>query len=78
MAKVDIERELLDTHTDEELIAYLYKVMNGVVQNYQTALKANQPETLWSNLGDVSMVTAILRAIKARNDEIEARKQSMI
>lgn len=75
MAKVEIDKELLERHTDEEIVAYLYKVMNGVVQNYQVALKANQPETLWSNLGDLTMVSAILKAMKTRNDTIAAQKQ---
>lgn len=73
--KVDITKELLDNHSDEEIIAYLSKVMNGVVQNYQIALKANQPEALWSNLGDITMVSSILKAIKARNDAREAQRQ---
>ena len=73
--KVDITKELLDNHSDEEIVAYLGKVMNGVVQNYQIALKANQPEALWSNLGDITMVSSILKAIKARNDAREAQKQ---
>lgn len=74
--KVDIVKEMLDKHSDEEIIAYLNKVMNGVVQNYQTALKANQPESLWSNLGDIALVSSILKAVKARNDAREALKES--
>lgn len=73
--KVDITKELLDNHSDEEIISYISKVMNGVVQNYQIALKANQPEALWSNLGDITMVSSILKAIKARNDAREAQRQ---
>lgn len=74
--KVDIVKEMLERHSDEEVIAYLSKVMTGVAQNYQTALKANQPETLWGNLGDIAMVSSILRGIKARNDTREALKES--
>lgn len=73
--KVDITKELLDNHSDEEIISYISKVMNGVVQNYQIALKANQPEALWSNLGDITMVSSILKAIKTRNDAREAQRQ---
>lgn len=78
MAKIEIDKEIVERHSDEEIVAYLVKVVNGVVQNYQTALKANQPESLWSNLGDLTMVMAILRALKARNDAIEAQKQNMV
>lgn len=74
--KVDIVKEMLERHSDEEVIAYLSKVMTGVAQNYQTALKANQPETLWGNLGDIAMVSSILRGIKSRNDAREALKES--
>lgn len=73
--KVDITKELLDNHSDEEIVSYISKVMNGVVQNYQIALKANQPEALWSNLGDITMVSSILKAIKTRNDAREAQRQ---
>lgn len=73
--KINIEKELLDNHSDEEVIAYISKVLNGVIQNYQIALKANQPETLWSNLGDLSMVASILKNMKARNDAREAAKE---
>ena len=76
--KVEIEKEIVKNHTDEEIIAYLSRVINGVAQNYQIALKANQPESLWSNLGDITMTAAILKTLKARNDDIEARKQSMV
>lgn len=78
MAKVDIEKELVEKHTEEELIAFLYKTMSGVVQNFQTTLKANQPESLWSNFGDVAMVTSILKNMKQRNDTLDAQRQSMI
>lgn len=78
MAKVDLEKELVEKHSDEELIAFLHKTMAGVVQNFQTTLKANQPESLWSNFGDVVMCTAILKNMKQRNDTIEAQKQSML
>lgn len=73
--KINIEKELLDNHSDEEIIAYISKVLNGVIQNYQIALKANQPETLWSNLGDLSMVASILKNLKSRNDAREAAKE---
>ena len=76
--KVEIEKEIVKNHTDEEIIAYLSKVMNGVVQNYQVALKANQPESLWSNLGDIAMTAAVLKTLRARNEDIEARRQSMV
>lgn len=78
MAKIEVEKELVERHSDEELVAFLYKTMAGVVQNFQTTLKANQPESLWSNFGDIAMVASILKNMKQRNDAIEAKKQSMV
>lgn len=76
--KIDIVKELLEKHSDEEIISYLYKVMNGIAQNYQTAMKANQSEVLWGNLGDMVMVTAILKAMKVRNDNRSAQAENMV
>lgn len=78
MAKVDIVRELLDKHTDEEIIAYLDNMATGLLQNYRTATKQNQPQLLFGNLGDLVMIASILRAMKQRNDNVEAQRQSML
>lgn len=66
--KVNIVKELLDNHSDEEIIAYLDKMATGIIGNYKTAANANQPQLLFGNLGDVTMVATILRAMKNRND----------
>lgn len=78
MAKVDIVKELLEKHTDEEIIAYLDSMATGLLQNYRTATKQNQPQLLFGNLGDLVMIASVLRAIKQRNDNIEAQRQSML
>lgn len=74
MAKVEIVKEILSNHSDEEIVAYLDKVVGGIVINYQTALKVNQPESLWGSIGDLTMVASILRALKQRNEAREAVK----
>lgn len=66
--KVNIVKELLDNHSDEEIVAYLDKMATGIVGNYKTAANANQPQLLFGNLGDVTMIATILRAMKNRND----------
>lgn len=73
--KVEIVKELLEKHSDEEIIAYLNKVANGVAKNYQTSLEAKQPEVLWGNLGDVVLLASILKAMNKRNEDREAQKQ---
>lgn len=78
MKPIDIEQEIIDNHSDEEVIAYLDKVATGLVQNYNTASKTNNPAFLWGSYGDVMMISTIIRKIKVRNDTIEAQKQSMV
>ena len=78
MKPIDIEQELIDNHSDEEVIAYLDKVATGLVQNYNTASKTNNPAFLWGSYGDVMMIFNIIRRMKVRNDTIEAQKQSMV
>ena len=73
--KVDVVKEMLEKHSDDEVIAYLDSVMTGLLQNYRTAAKQNQPELLYGNLGDLAMVASIIRAMKQRNDAREAQKQ---
>ena len=75
---VDLEKELLEKHTDPEIIAFLYKVMGGVVKNYNNGLTANSANYLWGSFADVVMVRSILGEMKQRNDAKEALKQNMI
>ena len=69
MSKVNITNELIERHSTEEIIDYLSGVMRGVVQNYKVAIEKNQPELLFGNLGDLTQVTAILVALKKKQDE---------
>lgn len=73
--KVDITKELLNNHSDEEIVAYLDSVLTGLLQNYRTATKQNQPELLYGNLGDLVLVASVVRAMKQRNDAREVQKQ---
>lgn len=73
--KIDIVKEMLEKHSDEEVISYLDSVITGLLQNYRTATKQNQPELLYGNLGDLAMIAAIIRAMKQRNEARESQKQ---
>lgn len=75
---VDIEKELLEKHTDEEIVAFLYKVVNGITKNYAIGLSENNSNFLWGSYGDIVLVRSILGEMKKRNDAIEAQKQSMV
>lgn len=74
--KVDIVKELLSNHSDEEIIAYLDKVATGILGNYKTSANANQPQLLFGNIGDITMIATIIRAMKQRNEAREALKES--
>ena len=74
--KVDIVKELLNNHSDEEITAYLDSIITGLLQNYKTAIKQNQSEILYGNIGDLTLVATIIRAMKNRNEAREAMKNS--
>lgn len=74
--KVDIVKELLNNHSDEEITAYLDSIVTGLLQNYRTAIKQNQSELLYGNIGDLTLVATIIRAMKNRNEAREAMKNS--
>ena len=50
---MDIAKDIVDKYTTEQIVAYLDKLMGGVLKNYQTAIKVNQPEVLFGDLGDI-------------------------
>ena len=73
--KVDIVSELLNNHSDEEIIAYLDSLATGVLQNYKTATKQKQSELLYGNLGDIALIASVIRSMKQRNDARESATQ---
>lgn len=75
MSKIDIEQEIIDRHSNEEVVAYLDKILTGLVQNYNTASKLNNPAFLWGSYGDIMLVSTIVRKMKKRNDAVEAQKK---
>lgn len=66
---MDIAKDIVDKYKTEEIIYYLDSVMSGVLKNYQTAIKVNQPQVLFGDLGDIAQVRAILHEMKKRNEE---------
>lgn len=67
MAKIDISSELVLNHSDDELVEFLDSVLSGVLRNYQSALKTGQSDFLFGNLGDIVLVSSIVREMKKRN-----------
>lgn len=75
---MDIAKDIVDKYTTEQIVAYLDKLMGGVLKNYQTAIKVNEPEVLFGDLGDIAQVKSVLHEMNKRNAEREAAKQSMV
>lgn len=73
---MNLAGDLLDKYTPEQVTAYLDKLAAGVLKNYQTAIKVNQPQILFGSLGDVAQIRDILHEMKKRNDEKLALSKS--
>lgn len=71
---MDLAKDIVDKYTTEQIIAYLDHLVNGVQQNYRTALKVCKSEPLWISMGDIEQARAILHEMKIRNDAREAAK----
>lgn len=73
---MDIAKDICDKYTNEQIIAHLDSIMGGVLMNYRTSLKQNQPQAVWGSLGDIAQAKAILHELKARNDARAAQAQA--
>lgn len=73
---INVVGELIERHSDEEIIAHLDKIVSGVVKNYTVALDKGNSDILWANLGDLTQVASILRGMRKRNEAREAQKES--
>lgn len=71
---MDLTKDIVDKYTIEQIIAYLDRLSAGVLKNYQTAIKVNQPQILFGDLGDIAQMRSILHEINKRNQEREALK----
>lgn len=72
---MDIAKDVVDKYAIDQIVAYLDKLSSGVLKNYQTAIKLNQPQILFGDLGDITQMRSILHEINKRNQEREAAKQ---
>lgn len=73
---INIIGEIIEKHSDEEIIAHLDKIVAGVVKNYTVALDKGNSDILWANLGDLTQAASILRGMRKRNEAREAQKES--
>ena len=70
---MDIAKDIVEKYSVEQIVDYLDKLSSGVLKNYQTAIKANQPAVLFGNIGDLAQTRTILHEMNKRNQERAAR-----
>ena len=73
---MNLAADILDKYTPEQVTAYLDKVTIGVLKNYQTAIKTNQPHILFGSLGDITQIQSILHEMRKRDEERAALTES--
>lgn len=73
---MNLSADLLDKYTSEQVTAYLDKLASGVLKNYQTAIKVNQPQILFASLGDIAQLRDILHEMRKRDEERAALAKS--
>lgn len=72
---INIVNEVIERHSDEEIISYLDSIITGVVKNYKVSLEKGDSNILWANLGDLTQIATVIRGLKKRNAEREVQKQ---
>lgn len=72
---MDIAKDIIDKYPSEQIVAYLDRLIGGVVKNYKLGLQSGRPEFLWSSLGDIVQVREIIHEIKTRDDARLAQAQ---
>lgn len=73
---MDLAKDIVEKYSIEQIVDYLDKLSTGVLKNYQTAIKANQPAVLFGNLGDLAQIRAVLHEINKQNQERAARARA--
>lgn len=73
---MNLSADLLDKYASEQVTAYLDKLASGVLKNYQTAIKVNQPQILFASLGDIAQLRDILHEMRKRDEERAALAKS--
>lgn len=73
---MDIAKDIIEKYSVEQIVDYLDKLSTGVLKNYQTAIKVNQPAILFGNLGDLAQIRAVLHEMNKQNQERAARARA--
>lgn len=75
--KISIANELVQRHSDQEIIEFLSKTTRGLVQNYKVAVEKGDSSILFANLGDLTMVASILAELDRREKNKLATQENM-
>lgn len=75
MAKINPITEMMQTHSDPEIVEYLYRLMVGVLKNYKNSVSSKTPEMTWASLGDIENVVSTLQAMYKRDQARLAQAQ---
>lgn len=69
MSKVNITQELLDRHSDEEIVEYLYDAASSAARIFKVTSDGKLPaEYLWSTTEGIYQIRDVLRALRDRNN----------
>ena len=75
---MDLAKDVVDKYSMEQIIAYLDSRLAGVLQNYEKAVKKEQPQILFINKGEIDHIKSIIHEIRKRNDAREAMREGVI
>ena len=65
MSKVNISKEIIDSHTDEEILTYMYTLILKI-RNAYSVDQGSLLVSLASEMGDVDSLLEIIREYKNR------------
>ena len=75
--KISIANELVQRHSDQEIIEFLSRTTRGLVQNYKVAVEKGDSSILFANLGDLTMVASVLAELDKREKNKLATQENM-
>lgn len=66
---ISISKEIVDKHTDAEVIEFLYKSLSQVYNSLDNAVESQNLIAIGSALPNIGVCVAFLKELKTRNEE---------
>lgn len=66
---ISIPKEIVERHTDAEIVEFLYKSLSQVYGSLDDAAGSQNLIAIGSSLPNIGICVAILKELKARNEE---------